>query len=102
MFCRPGRRPSRRSGATMEREILTEEHHAFRDLVRTFISREITPHYAQWERDGAVDRSVWTRAGACGLLGIDVDPCYGGGGSSDYRFHAVLAEEFARAGVYAP
>ncbi|BCB82761.1 acyl-CoA dehydrogenase family protein [Phytohabitans suffuscus] len=86
----------------MRRDIFTEEHDAFRDLVRTFVAKEILPNYPRWEEAGAVDRAVWRQAGALGLLGLDVDADYGGGGSSDYRFHVVLNEELARAGVYAP
>ncbi|MCP2339300.1 acyl-CoA dehydrogenase family protein [Actinomadura rupiterrae] len=86
----------------MRDEILTDEHRAFRETVRAFIEKEISPHYPRWEEEGAVDREVWRAAGAAGLLGMDVPEEYGGGGSTDYRFHAVLAEELARAGAYAP
>ena len=71
----------------MERKIFTEEHDAFRDMVREFIAREVTPHHAQWERDGIVSRDVWLAAGRAGLLGIDVDEKYGGGGNPDYRYY---------------
>ena len=33
-------------------------------------------------------------AGAPGLLGIDIDEEYGGGGNPDYRYYAVMGEEF--------
>ncbi|GIH66873.1 acyl-CoA dehydrogenase family protein [Microbispora siamensis] len=86
----------------MRREVFTAEHDAFRDLVRTFVSKEILPSYTRWEEQGSVDRSVWRRAGEHGLLGMDVDAEYGGGGDPDYRHHVIVAEELARAGVYAP
>ncbi|HZG07183.1 MAG TPA: acyl-CoA dehydrogenase family protein [Streptomyces sp.] len=86
----------------MRDEILTEDHLAFRQLVRTFIAKEIEPHYARWEADGVADRSVWHAAGAAGLLGMDMPEEYGGGGNPDYRFQVILAEELARAGTYAP
>ena len=48
----------------MKREIFTSEHDAFRDMVRAFIAKEITPYHEQWERDGMVSRDVWRpRAG---------------------------------------
>jgi len=81
----------------MQRDIFTSEHEAFRELVRSFIAREITPHHAQWERDGVVSRDVWRAAGRAGLLGIDIDEKYGGGGNSDYRFYLIFDEELARA-----
>src|ERR1700730_5103574 len=86
----------------MKRDIFAPEHHAFRDMARSFISREVTPHHEQWERDGVVSRDVWLAAGQAGLLGIDVDEKYGGGGNPDYRFYLILDEEFARAGATGP
>ena len=86
----------------MERDIFTAEHEAFRDLVRSFIAKEITPHYDQWERDGVVSRDVWVAAGQAGLLGIEIDEKYGGGGSDDYRYYMILGEELARAGAPGP
>jgi long-chain-acyl-CoA dehydrogenase len=86
----------------MRRELFDREHEQFRELVRTFVHREVLPRYEQWERDGSVGPDVWRIAGKHGLLGMDVDIEYGGGGTDDYRYHAVVAEEFARAGVHAP
>jgi alkylation response protein AidB-like acyl-CoA dehydrogenase len=86
----------------MERNIFTEEHHAFRDMVRSFIAKEVEPYHEQWERDGVVSRDVWLAAGRAGLLGIDVGEEYGGGGNSDYRYYVVLGEELTRAGAHGP
>ncbi len=86
----------------MERDIFTEEHETFRDTVRSFIAKEVAPFHQQWEKDGVVSRDVWLAAGRQGLLGIDVDERYGGGGESDYRFYVVMGEELARAGVHGP
>ncbi len=86
----------------MRRDIFTEEHDAFRDMVRSFIAKEIEPYHDQWDRDGAVSRELWLAAGRAGLLGIDVDERYGGGGNPDYRYYAILNEELSRAGFYGP
>jgi alkylation response protein AidB-like acyl-CoA dehydrogenase len=86
----------------VERDIFTEEHAAFRDLVRSFIAKEIAPHHDQWERDGMVSRDVWLAAGRTGLLGIEIDEKYGGGGLQDYRYYLVLGEELARTGMHGP
>ncbi|MFE4450720.1 acyl-CoA dehydrogenase family protein [Streptomyces sp. NPDC056796] len=83
----------------MQRQIFTEEHEAFRGTVRTFLDREVLPHYEQWEEDGIVSREAWLAAGRQGLLGLAVPEEYGGGGTTDFRYSAVLAEEFTRAGV---
>ncbi|MEW2488303.1 acyl-CoA dehydrogenase family protein [Streptomyces sp. NPDC048411] len=83
----------------MQRQIFTEEHDAFRETVRTFLTKEVLPHYEQWERDGIVAREAWLAAGRQGLLGFAVPEVYGGGGTTDFRCSAVLAEEFTRAGT---
>jgi alkylation response protein AidB-like acyl-CoA dehydrogenase len=86
----------------MKRDIFTADHDAFRSLVAAFVAKEIVPHHAQWERDGIVDRGVWTAAGRAGLLGFFVPAQYGGGDTADLRFNAVLTEELARASATGP
>ncbi|MFD9050678.1 acyl-CoA dehydrogenase family protein [Streptomyces zaomyceticus] len=83
----------------MKRQLYTADHEAFRATVRTFLDKEVLPHYAQWEKDGIVAREAWLAAGRQGLLGLAVDEEYGGGGNPDFRYGAVLAEEFTRAGA---
>ncbi|MET8627393.1 acyl-CoA dehydrogenase family protein [Kitasatospora sp. NPDC004669] len=83
----------------MQREIFTEQHEDFRATVKAFLAKEVLPHYDRWEKAGIVDRSVWLAAGRQGLLGLAVPEEYGGGGTPDFRYAAVLAEEFARAGA---
>ncbi|MEU1816341.1 acyl-CoA dehydrogenase family protein [Streptomyces roseifaciens] len=83
----------------MKRQIFTAEHEAFRETVRTFLTKEVAPHYEQWERDGIVSREAWRAAGRQGLLGLAVPEEYGGGGTGDFRYSAVLTEEFTRAGA---
>jgi alkylation response protein AidB-like acyl-CoA dehydrogenase len=84
------------------REIFEPEHESFRSTVRSFIEKEVTPYHEQWEADGVVDRSVWTKAGELGLLCFDVDEEYGGAGVDDFRYNMVIAEELTRAGVNGP
>ena len=86
----------------MRRDIFTDQHEAFRDMVRAFIAHEVAPYHEQWERDGVVSRDVWLAAGRAGLLGIDIDEKYGGGGDTDYRYYAIMDEEFGRAGATGP
>lgn len=84
----------------MRREIFDEEHEAFRDAVGTFLDKEVVPFHEQWEKDGVVDREVWARAGGQGLLALQFEEEYGGGGTPDFRYNAVIGEEMARRGVY--
>ncbi|MDN5860418.1 MAG: acyl-CoA dehydrogenase family protein [Pseudonocardia sp.] len=86
----------------MERDIFEAEHHAFRDLARTFVAKEVTPFREQWEADGQVSREVWVAAGSAGLLGTDVPEEYGGGGIDDFRYNAILTEELVAAGASGP
>ncbi|WP_371655698.1 MULTISPECIES: acyl-CoA dehydrogenase family protein [unclassified Streptomyces] len=83
----------------MKRQIFTPEHDAFRESVRTFLAKEVLPHYEQWEKDGIVSREAWLAAGRQGLLGFAVEEEYGGGGNADFRYSVVLAEEFTQAGA---
>jgi alkylation response protein AidB-like acyl-CoA dehydrogenase len=83
----------------MRRDIYTEEHDLFRQTVRGFFERSVVPHHEQWERDGIVDRSLFTQAGELGLLGLQVPEEYGGAGVEDFRFNAILVEEAQYAAV---
>jgi len=86
----------------LKREIFTPEHEAFRETVRTFAEKEIVPHHGRWEAQGVVDREVWLAAGRQGLLGFAMPEEYGGGGTDDRRYNAVLAEELAKVGATGP
>jgi alkylation response protein AidB-like acyl-CoA dehydrogenase len=79
--------------------ILDAAHRAFGETVRSFVAREVVPHYPDWERAGQVSRDVWRSAGRAGLLGLDAPAEYGGGGTDDYRFAAQITEELARTGT---
>ncbi len=81
----------------IERTLFTADHEAFRDSVRRFIEREIVPYHAAWEDQGYVDREVWRKAGANGLLCQTMPEEYGGAGV-DKLFAVVQFEELTRAG----
>jgi len=83
----------------MEQHLYEPEHEQFRDLCRQFLAREAVPFHEAWEKAGIVDRAVWLKAGAAGLLGMDVPEEYGGGGQHDFRYNAVLVEEIISAGT---
>ncbi|HEX5597714.1 MAG TPA: acyl-CoA dehydrogenase family protein [Micromonosporaceae bacterium] len=82
----------------MEQHLYEPVHEEFRTLCREFLAREAVPHHERWEAVGIVDRDVWRKAGAAGLLGMDIDEEHGGGGQHDFRFNAVLDEEIIAAG----
>ena len=78
------------------RIIFSEEHEQFRDSVRRFVEREITPHHERWEEAGMVDRELWLKAGEAGLLCPNLSEDYGGYGA-DYLYNVVIIEELSRA-----
>jgi alkylation response protein AidB-like acyl-CoA dehydrogenase len=81
------------------RAIFDDTHEAFRDSFASFIAKEMTPHYMEWEAAGIAPREIFAAAGANGFLGMQIPEEYGGGGSNDFRFNQVIAEEFAYAGI---
>lgn len=81
----------------IERTVFGEQHEQFRDTVRRFLDKEVAPHHAEWEEQGYVDRSVWTKAGANGLLCLSMPEQYGGA-DADRLYSVVMFEEIARAG----
>lgn len=80
----------------MKRNLFDEDHELFRDVAVEFNSRELAPHYAEWDDAHIMPRSMWSAAGEQGLLGLAVPEEFGGMGMADYRFRTVLDEEFAK------
>lgn len=81
----------------LPRTIFDEEHQMFRESVADFVASEVSPNVERWHDQGYVDRELFKKAGSMGLLGIEVDEKWGGGGMDDYRFNAVLTEELTKA-----
>ena len=84
--------------AVVPRTLFSEEHEAFRDVVRRFVDREVVPNYRSWEDAGSVPRDAWRKGGEIGLLCPDVPEQYGGPGG-DFLFNSVVHEEMARVGA---
>ncbi|MDW5288536.1 acyl-CoA dehydrogenase family protein [Formosa sp. PL04] len=86
----------------LERKIYaSEEHKMMQHMIRDFIKNEILDHIEAWEKNGMVSRKIWERAGALGLLCIDMPEEYGGSGL-DFSFNALFIEELAKEGVSGP
>ncbi|TFH67203.1 acyl-CoA dehydrogenase [Gammaproteobacteria bacterium LSUCC0057] len=84
--------------ATIPSPVYDTDHDMFRDSVRKFLEVEALPHHLRWEKQGQVDREIWTKAGEQGFLCPSVPEEYGGVGA-DYRYHAIVCEEVARVGL---
>ena len=75
-----------------------DDHAAFREVVRQFTAKEITPHVHEWDLAGEVPRDLYRKAGAIGLFGDGFDAEYGGHGQRDALLRLVLLEELSMAG----
>ncbi len=78
---------------TSDRPIFEADHQLFRETAREFVQREIVPNIDKWEQAGIVDKAMFRKAGASGLLGMAIPEEFGGGGVDDFRFNAVIVEE---------
>jgi isovaleryl-CoA dehydrogenase len=75
---------------------LGEEIDALRETVRRFAQEKIAPIAADIDRQNAFPAGLWAEFGALGLLGITVEPEFGGSGMG-YLAHVVAVEEISRA-----
>jgi len=81
------------------RTLYDADHEAFRESFASFVAKEVTPHYLEWEEAGIAPRELYAKAGEYGFVGMAIPEQYGGGGSDDFRFNAILSEEFNAAGI---
>ena len=73
----------------------TDEHRMFRDALKRFLAREITPHIEEWEEAGIVPREAWKKMGGQGFLAMGVPEEYGGLGA-DFLYSVIVTEELVR------
>lgn len=74
----------------------TDEHTVLRTHAAHFFAREVTPHQERWAARHQVDRELWDKAGAAGLLGLEISEEYGGAGGN-FGHEAVVLQELALA-----
>lgn len=86
----------------LHRSFFTGEHELFRQSVRDFISKEITPYNAEWEKQKMVSREAWLKLGENGFLGIQAPENLGGLNIQDFRYNAILIEELGLSGCSGP
>lgn len=82
----------------MKHPMFTPEHELFRETVRKFVEKELSPHAEEWEAAGEFPNSVFQRMGELGFLGLRYPEKYGGQ-NCDFLFSIVLAEELGRCGM---
>jgi isovaleryl-CoA dehydrogenase len=75
---------------------LGEDLDLLRETVAAFARAELAPRADEIDRSNLFPRDLWPRLGELGLLGITVEPEWGGSGLG-YLAHVVAMEELSRA-----
>ncbi len=79
----------------MVRYELSDEHEAFRKVVREFAEAEIAPHASDWDRRHHFPVGTVRKMGDLGLFGLPFPEEYGGAGG-DFTSLCVAIEEIGR------
>ena len=75
--------------------MLTDLELSVRDVTRSYVERQISPHIQQREDEGVVPEQVWRELGDQGFFGLAVDAEFGGAGASVTAW-ALMIEELAK------
>lgn len=76
-------------------EELSPAEKNFLEKTRRFAETEVAPHAEAWEKQEALPRAIFTKAGRLGLLGITAPRRFGGQGFG-YAAYALAIREIAR------
>jgi acyl-CoA dehydrogenase len=68
---------------------------ALKDMATKFFETEALPHRERWAAQKCVDRDLWYKAGALGLLCTSIPEEYGGGGGTLAHDFAVMEAQAA-------
>ena len=71
---------------------LSPEHVALRDMVRSFVAKEVRPHARRWDEESAFPADTVARMGELGLMGVMVPEEYGGSGMDTISFSIAVEE----------
>ena len=75
--------------------LLNDEQRMIQDTARRFAESEILPNIKQWDKTGA-PRELLRKMGRAGLMGICIDPEWGGAGA-DFVSYVLAMEEISTA-----
>ena len=75
----------------------TPDIEEYRAQVRRFVQAEVAPHQQRWAKQQHVDRELWNKAGALGMLASDVPSEYGGS-DGNVAHQTVMIEELTAVG----
>jgi len=76
----------------------TETRAAFRETIRSFVEKEITPFAHEWDEAGAVPWALHEKLGALGIFGFGIEEQYGGLGFDCPFMRCIVGEEMAKCG----
>jgi len=79
----------------MQRMYFTEEHQLFRESLKEFLKKEVSPHIEKWEETGTIDRFIWEKFGEMGYFGLATSEDDGGLGL-DLFYTVILLEELQK------
>lgn len=74
----------------------SDDHQALRKHAAAFFAKESVPNQERWAEQHHVDRDFWNKAGAAGLLCLDLPEEYGGGGGN-FGHEAIVQQELSYA-----
>jgi acyl-CoA dehydrogenase len=77
---------------------MSEDLVLLEEQARKFFAAEFVPYIEQWKADGIMDRAMWAKAGAAGLLCASMPEEYGGAGGT-FAHEAVINRAIALAGL---
>jgi len=73
----------------------TKEEHDFRQVLKKFIAREMTPYREEWDKNRAVPREVWKKMGKQGFLCPWLPEEYGGA-ELNFKYSVIIGQELIR------
>jgi len=79
----------------MHNNYFTEEHDLFRQGLKDFLKKEVSPFINEWEESGTIPREIWTKFGEMGYFAVNYPESYGGM-NLDFFYTVILLEELQK------
>ncbi len=79
----------------MQHIYFTEEHQLFRESLKEFLKKEVSPYIDKWEESGKIDRFIWKKFGEMGYFGLAI-PEADGGLDLDLFYTVIFLEELQK------
>ncbi len=79
----------------MQSMYFTEEHQLFRESLKEFLKKEVSPFIEKWEETGTIERFIWEKFGEMGYFGLAIPEADGGLGL-DLFYTVIFLEELQK------